>query len=278
MHLCDVATRKRLIALGIAGSDVNAIAFSPDGKTLALGYGNITRSDGGVAMWDVAMRKRPAKGPDLPMPEGQVRVVAFSPSGKTLAARYGVGGGGGGGVVLWNVASRERQPKDPFLIPESEFGGLAFSHDGNVLAAGCSGVRLWDVAGPGLIAKDPLPVPDLTLREEGSVARIAFSRSDFTLAAAYISKAGTGVALWNLPNRTLLAKDPIPAPSDACSTLAFTPDGKTLAVGYKAASGGGSVILWDVAEQTHVRIQSSCGKEKYSASPSTAVSLLSVMG
>ena len=32
-------------------------------------------------------------------------------------------------------------------------------------------------------------------------------------------------------------------------TLTFAPDGKTLAAGYKAADGGGSVTVWDVANR-----------------------------
>ena len=39
MELWDVATRKRLLEdpLPVTGGDVNSVAFSPDGKTLAVG-------------------------------------------------------------------------------------------------------------------------------------------------------------------------------------------------------------------------------------------------
>ena len=66
---------------------VASVAFSPDGKTLAAGYG--VGGGGGVVLWDVAARKRLVDEP-LPVKEGAVWSVAFSPDGKTLAAGYGV--------------------------------------------------------------------------------------------------------------------------------------------------------------------------------------------
>ena len=78
---------------------VYSVAFSPDGKTLAAGYGLIGLR-GSVVLWDVATRKRLAEDP-LRVEEGNVQSVAFSPDGKTLAAGHG---GGVGGVVLWDVA------------------------------------------------------------------------------------------------------------------------------------------------------------------------------
>src|SRR5208337_1337952 len=82
--------------LPVKEGNVEGVAFSPDGKTLAAGYG------GGVILWDVAARRRLAEDP-LPVKEGNVWGVAFSPDGKTLAAGYRVFGfrvDAVGGVVL----------------------------------------------------------------------------------------------------------------------------------------------------------------------------------
>ena len=68
--------------------DVTSVAFSPDGKTLAAGYG----AAAAAAAWCCGTRparKRLADEP-LAVKEGDVTSVAFSPDGKTLAAGYGV--------------------------------------------------------------------------------------------------------------------------------------------------------------------------------------------
>ena len=88
---------------------VHSVAFSPDGKTLAAGYG-VRGRGGGVVLWDVATRKRLLEDP-LPVKEGYVNSVAFSPDGKTLAAGYGIRVGNiSGGVVLWDVADTQTPP------------------------------------------------------------------------------------------------------------------------------------------------------------------------
>ena len=50
--------------------DVWSVAFSPDGKTLAAGYGD-GGGGGGVVLWDAAARKRLADEP-LAVKEGDV--------------------------------------------------------------------------------------------------------------------------------------------------------------------------------------------------------------
>jgi WD40 repeat protein len=121
----------------------SALAFRPDGKTLAT-----CELDNSVRLWDVATAQELAA---LPHPR-LVGSVAFSPDGKTLAALQfrapKVDSKGkefipGFDVKLWDVDAR----KERLAFPERpEVGGmLAFSPDGKLLATGGAPLRLWDV-------------------------------------------------------------------------------------------------------------------------------------
>jgi WD40 repeat protein len=246
--LWDVAARKRLAdgPLPVKEGSVLGIAFSPDGETIATGFGE---SSGGVVLWDVAARKRLADGP-LPVKEGRVRDVAFSPDGKTLAAGFdiAVGGRASGGVVLWDVAARKRLGDGPLPVKEGRVRGVAFSPDGKTLATGVSldgpggGVVLWDVAARKRVADGPLPV------KEGLLRGIAFSPDSRTLAAGFHDSArgiGGVVVLWDVAARKWLADGQPPVTEWPVLDVAFSPDGKTLAAGFGFRSGG--VVLWDVA-------------------------------
>src|SRR5438309_3129804 len=74
---------------------VNAIAFAPDGKTLASGG-----ADGSIIVWDVAAGEPLAAVLAGPRQGGSSG--AFSPDGRILAA-----GGGDGTVVTWDLGRRE---------------------------------------------------------------------------------------------------------------------------------------------------------------------------
>ena len=56
-----------------------------------------------------------------------------------------------------------------------------------------------------------------------------------------------GVVLWDVAARKRLADDPLPVKEGSVQSVAFSPDGKTLAAGYGGGVGGGGVVLWDVA-------------------------------
>jgi WD40 repeat protein len=75
-----------------AGRPVYALAFSPDGATLATAGAN-----GGIRLWDVATQQE--IGAPMTAGPGAVYALAFSPDGATLATA-----GGDGRARLWNVA------------------------------------------------------------------------------------------------------------------------------------------------------------------------------
>ncbi|MFQ5859694.1 MAG: WD40 repeat domain-containing protein, partial [Anaerolineae bacterium] len=114
----DVTARHRLREASPIPATWTSVAFSPDGKTLAVG--DIL---GGVMFFDVALRGSPS----LPVyrHNGRVSSLDFSPDGQTLAS-----GSDDGTIVLWDVASRQ-----PFGQPiKNHTAGVGFSADGKWLA------------------------------------------------------------------------------------------------------------------------------------------------
>lgn len=196
--------------------DVQAVAFSPDGKTLASGSDDHT-----VRLWDVAGERAVAVLDDYP---DKVGAVAFSPDGKILAA-----GGMGGTVQLWDMGTR--RPVATFKSGGVSVGDLAFSPDGEALAVAGDGgatVKLWSVSGRRFVAQYGNPAYN--------GESVAFSPDGRTLAAA--GNAAPKM-LWDVRSRRLITD----FDSRTAFKIAFSPDGKTV------ASGGedNKVKLWSVA-------------------------------
>jgi WD40 repeat protein/tetratricopeptide (TPR) repeat protein len=120
---------------GFSRSLVGDVAFSPDGKTLAMAsYG------GNLHLFDVATGKllETLKGH-----ADAVHAVEFSPDGRTLAS-----GSSDQTVRLWNVPTRrELMQLDPGSIELGPVYTLAFSPNGTqLLTAGLGSAALWSTA------------------------------------------------------------------------------------------------------------------------------------
>lgn len=94
IRLLDAATGKLFHQMGVEGSEVWAMAFTPDGKTLAATSG---WEEGQIHLFDVATGKevRTIHCPPLRSP-----ALVFLPDGKRL-----VSGMADGALLVWNVAA-----------------------------------------------------------------------------------------------------------------------------------------------------------------------------
>ena len=223
----DVADGKVKQTLSSEEPCVAALAFSPDGKTLAAAKGRF-----GLPMpttlWNLAEEKEVA----LPKPSDyrfRATCLAFSPDGKTLAAgskeRHEE-------VLLFDVAARTE--RESFKGHTDGVDALAFSPDGKLLLVGPCGagntVKLWELS-----------------TGENKAARIAFrARHHFVAFSTkgrplVIDTVEQNASVWDVATgkELLSLRD-----SDAISTAAFSPDGKSLATG----GYGNSVQLWKLRD------------------------------
>src|SRR5438045_9132256 len=103
---------------------VTALAFSPDGMTLAT-----AGKDHAILLWELGGGADPER---LSGAAGGVQTLAFGPDGATLASA-----GTPETVVLWDLASRQGSrtltPEVPARVPVCALGWL---HGGNFVAPG----------------------------------------------------------------------------------------------------------------------------------------------
>ncbi|MGH3773322.1 MAG: caspase, EACC1-associated type, partial [Pseudonocardiaceae bacterium] len=216
---------------------VNAVAFSPDGRTLATGSHDRT-----VRLWNVTDPTHPTPlGPPLTGHPHSVEAVVFSPDGRILAT-----GSADHTARLWNVTD----PAHPTPLGQPLTGhtnpvrSVAFSPDGRTLATGSLDrtARLWNVTDPAR----PTPLGQPLTGHTSRVQTVAFSPDGRTLASG---SADHTIRLWNVtdPARPTSLGQPLIGHTSPVRAVAFSSDGHTLAT----ASRDQTIRLWNVTDPTH---------------------------
>jgi WD40 repeat protein len=213
---------------------VAGLAFSPDGKKLAIGGGHLYH--GSVVLYDLGARTTAWEQTDIATTHF-VR-TAFAPDGQVLATSGNAGVDLSVTVVkLWD-ASTGRLRRELKGQRGGVWGPLAFAPDGRTVAtAGRDGtIVLWDALTGEVRRK--LRREEDERAGHGDVEAVSFSPDGKTLAGGSADKK---VRLWDTASgqlvRELRNKEGRPM------SLAFSPDGRRIAAGN---FGEQTVRVWDV--------------------------------
>ena len=211
-----------------AHKGVDSLAFSPDGRRLAVGY-----DDQGVRIWDTVngeLKQSIATGQ-----HSFISGVAFSPDGHWLAS-----GSGDGSVMVLDLAGTEGgdattgigKPIYQFDIGD-DIHGVAFSPDGKLLAVGSydQTVTLWNMATGQKVR---------TMNGNASyVHAVAFSPNGRWLISATHDNA---VQVWEVSTGRLVRT--LAAHKGIVFSVTFSPNGR-----YFASAGDDDTIkLWSTRD------------------------------
>ena len=263
--------------LGHTGQ-VNAVAFSPDGRTLAS-----ASSDHTVKLWRVADGALVATLHELPDPSATthqdvVNTVTFSHDGTMLAS-----GSMDRHIKLWRVSDRtllRTMGGNEFIL------GLAFSSDDQLLTSGggysTNEIKIWRLSdgenisiindnlgannavayspdGQLLAAAKAQSVTTVfnpvngnavqNLGHNGTVNFVAFSPDGKMLATASDDQSAR---LWQVGNN--FQTFTLNGPSGFVKSVGFAPDAQTLvAAGQDWGAQRGTILLWRTADGTLLR-------------------------
>jgi WD40 repeat protein len=246
VHAWDPATGQEVFKLD-GPRLLRAVAFSPDGKTLATGDEQAT-----IRLWDVATRRQLH---EMDMKSGAESLsLAFSPDGKNLACagawneggipkgitinlqrRVTITGKEGFLLLLWDVATGQEVRR--LAGPKASIRAVAYAPDGKTLAASSRDGRvvLWQ-ADTGKELLHIVAHPNHSDTPFTCSPALAFSPDGTRLATASTDKT---LRLWDVATAKELATFQA---DGGLHAVAFSRDGRRVITG----SSDTTVLLWDV--------------------------------
>ena len=256
-----------------AGSAVEAVDVSPDGKLIAA---SCKEGKVKVKIWDSATLKLIAALQDDDAQDHIGRDIHFTPVGNELATCYHHR------IEFWGTPSSnpvreiyigKRQVNNFAFSPDGKFIAVstyqsptlfydtttgktlpalpedtdppgkdwtvAFSRDGTRMATDRGSLKVWDVASRRLIRSF----------DSGEPTALCFSADDGTVFTC--THAG-GVHLWNIADGTDDADDTVLSPQDSFRRLSVSPDGTLLA----CRDNLGKIELWNWKDHQLLRVLS----------------------
>jgi WD40 repeat protein/serine/threonine protein kinase len=211
VRLWDLSRGEQILLLTNHTAWVGSLAFSFDGKTLAVGCG-----DGTIALWDFATAREIRT---LAVHSTWIPALAFSSDGKMLASASA-----DHSAILWDVATGQGTTLHGHL---NEVHAIAIAPDGRTVATGTKKdgiVRLWSTT--------PKPQEQTsqtlrqTLRGGGPGGAGPLSPDGTAFLAVYADRT---VELWE--TASLRATTHFPLDIADQTPLALSPQGKLIALG-----------------------------------------------
>ena len=222
------------------GALTHSVAFDPDGEYLAAGS-----RDGSIRVWRVS---------DFNQPEGEnhppnriikahrkgVNQLVFDPQGKSLAS-----GGNDAVARIWEISAAEETRM--MIGGTLTVAAIDFHPDGEILAVSNGNViRMRDIESEGIVG---------SFRSENPLFCLQFDKDGGALAAGDLENQ---ILLWNTDEayRTGVEKYPQPVIlaghngrvnsfKSIIWDIKFSPTGKLLASG----GGDGNIFLWDLEKK-----------------------------
>ena len=221
-RLWDIQGRSAVTTFRGHLSRIFSVSYAPDGKTV------VTASlDGTARTWDATA---PADTGIFDRHSGAVAYLRFSPDGGLLARSTPWSSQ----VTLWDARSWKKLA----VIPHANAGFstkdalLATTSPPDVLA-------FWDVS-------QGVPTPRMTVALPSILAPPALApvfSPDGGLVAVEYGPPSAAVGIWDVEGRASVARLQPGAEPVRAGAYAFSPDGRSLAIGYE----GGRVHLWNAA-------------------------------
>lgn len=205
----------------------SGMAFSPDGKTLAVGAWSGIGTDGHIFLWEIKDGKKLVRKGILKNTVQGVSALAFTPDGKSLLCV-----GHGKDVRSWDLAT-EKVRSLP-VKHRKRVGGMALGPDGNTLVTADAGeVKVWDLmTGKETASWKVADLSDLALSADGKVAAVS-------------SFPKGGVAFWDVA--TGKRRDDLKPVPDVMGPMTFSPDGRMFAAVNSDRSKTPTVTVTELA-------------------------------